>query len=237
MMSNNHKIICKCIGGSHLYKLNTEQSDTDYRSVFLNTDIGSILGINRFEEQTLNDHTNDEQKWELKKFLRMVQKGNTQSLDLLHNDNWLVCTEEFKLIQKHIDSLINSKQIYRSLKGYLQGERKFAKGTRTGKLGSKRHQDIVNLGFSPKNFASALRLCITGYIFFTEDQYPLDMSDFPILKKIKTNPEEYTCGYLSDLLDRYEKYLDEAYQNRVKTYKFDSDAANKICLECYKQFL
>lgn len=43
------KLLCKYQGGSHSYGLATKDSDIDYRGVFVNDDVSTLVGLNKHE--------------------------------------------------------------------------------------------------------------------------------------------------------------------------------------------
>ena len=153
------KIICQLLGGSHLYGLATKDSDFDYRGVFVNTDHAKILGLER------NDYVKKEDEedtifFELCHFLKGLQKTNTQFLEILFADerDFSLLNREFVEIKNNKENLIDSKQFYKSLCGYIGNESRLANGERSGKLGSKRRAQIEKYGFSPKNFSHLLKI-------------------------------------------------------------------------------
>ncbi|NBQ69782.1 MAG: hypothetical protein EBU46_13540, partial [Nitrosomonadaceae bacterium] len=103
------KIICKMLGGSHSYGLQTATSDIDYRGVFLNTDVSTIIGLDRFEHQDLKSDTEDSFYWELRHFLNLLRRGNTQGLELLFNQYWLEKDPVFQTIIDNRDQLVDTQ--------------------------------------------------------------------------------------------------------------------------------
>lgn len=77
--------------GSHLYGLNTPNSDTDYKGIFLPNKDAMLLGkpskhmkYNTTKENTPNTSDDiDIELWSLQYWLEMVRKGDTGAIDLL----------------------------------------------------------------------------------------------------------------------------------------------------------
>lgn len=113
-----NKIIFRCKFGSHLYGTNTENSDMDYKSVFipdrddlilqkaakhlqLNTKKGS-------EERNSKDDIDDE-SFSVQTFLKLLCEGQTVALDMLFCPDDLVLEEsyEWKWLKEHKDYFIH----------------------------------------------------------------------------------------------------------------------------------
>lgn len=88
----NRSTIVKMIFGSTLYGLNTFQSDTDYKGIFLPTSRDLILSKipKQFQESTGSQHSKnsredvDLEMYSLHFFLKMAYEGQTVVLDMLH---------------------------------------------------------------------------------------------------------------------------------------------------------
>lgn len=232
------KILSKCLGGSHAYGLNTPTSDTDIRGVFANEKISQIIGLDRYEHQDLRAGDTDEFYFELRHYLASLRKTNTQALELLFNEDWLELSNEFKLIQSYKHELIDSDLLYKSLRGYILGERRLANGERTGKLGGKRFAQLQKYGFSPKNFTQLFRLAWAGKIFFEEGIFPVNVRsrDEKFAKQlieIKTEPAKYSKDQLNIACDAAEQRLETAFNKRTHTYRFNQNLAHELCLHIY----
>ncbi|WP_459210146.1 nucleotidyltransferase domain-containing protein [Aquimarina rhabdastrellae] len=84
-------IIFECISGSKSYGLDSKNSDTDIRGVFIHPkkDFYSLDHIDQ-----INDETNDIVFYELKKFISLLEKNNPNILELLF-------VPDFCIIQKN----------------------------------------------------------------------------------------------------------------------------------------
>lgn len=84
------KPIVTLLFGSHLYKLNTSESDIDLKAIYLPTSNDIIMGkvIPTFNFSS-NDKTlageEDYEIYSLCKFLKMAKNGDTVALDMLHS--------------------------------------------------------------------------------------------------------------------------------------------------------
>lgn len=232
------KHICRIVAGSRLYGLETPESDTDTRGVFLNTDPGEILGLSR--RDVIKHSSDDSLLLEFRHFLSHLRKTNTSSIELLFAEGFDLLTEEFRSVRENRYRLIDSDKFFLSLLGYIHNERRLANGERTGELGGKRKVLLERYGFSPKNFSHLLRLAFCGEMFFRESVYPVCLHGQPfrdLVFSIKTKPENFTREQLNLLADDAVCRLKESYENRKDSFKFDLELANTLCLRFYYPFL
>lgn len=137
-------IIVKTVAGSHLFGTNTPTSDKDYKGIFLPTKKEILLG--QYQESK-SDTTGDDQSknssedvdvelYSLKKFLKMIRKGDTAAIELLF-------TPEDLIIEKSPiwDKIIENRDMFLSSKvsgmiGYArqQANKYGIKGSRMGEL-------------------------------------------------------------------------------------------------------
>jgi predicted nucleotidyltransferase len=236
------KVIAELIGGSHLYGLSTPDSDIDKRGVFINTEPGKILGLERFE--VLKKQTEDTLYFELCHYLKGLKNTNTQMMEFLFakEASFIILLDEFVYLRNNKYKLIDSKLLYKSLCGYIENEKRLANGERTGNLGSKRKKAVETYGFSPKNFCHLFRLAYCGKTFFETDHYPtnisLEDSNFgKFLLDVKINPDNYNKDQLTELTGLYYDQFVQAFNNRKNNYQFDLSFANEVCKKCYMPFL
>lgn len=216
------KLLCKMLGGSYAYGLNTANSDSDIRGVFVNQKTEDIIGLGHFEHFSVKEK--DIVYFELRRFLNLLAKTNSQVLEILFNQDWIITSIEWEKIQKHRHLLLDSEKFFKSLKGYIFAERKRA---------NRDSEESYN-----KRFVQALRLCWAGRIFFIKDYYPVnvikeDKEVGNLLLEIKTHPNSYEKICLNNLLDVEEKRLEVAFSQRHVNYNFNYKFANQLCLEIY----
>ncbi len=113
-LKDQNLIILECISGSKAYGLDTPQSDTDIRGVFILPQ-ERIYGLDYVEQ--VGDKKNDIVYYELGRFIQLLVKNNPNILELL-------ATPEDKILTKHpiIDHLspeiFLSKQCKNTFGGY-----------------------------------------------------------------------------------------------------------------------
>lgn len=233
------KVLCNYFGGSISYGLNTPSSDKDIRGLYLCDEISEIIGIGRRNDFKCSQNSvEDVMLWELRHFLNLLKRGNTMCLEMMYNENWIVCTDEFKLIQSFKNRLIDSHNLYKCLRGYCQSERSLVLGERTGVLGSKRQLDLKTYGYSYKNAVQFLRLCLCGRVFFQDGYFPVNVRSMDgLLFDIKTNPQKYSKDDVIKLMNDYEKSLEASYNTIKIEYKYNDDVANRLCYDLYMPVL
>lgn len=237
------KFLCKTLGGSTAYGLNTPESDVDYRGVFINTDPASILGLSRFDT-VQKQETEDEAYFEVRKFFELLKKGNTGALELLFTpkNNFIELDPVFEEVLVNKTRFIDTERMFSCLRGYMQSELRLANGERTGQLGRKRKATLEKYGFSPKNFVQLFRLAHCGITLFQEGNFPVNiMQHCPTLGsqllELKTNPFLYNKEQLNRDYYVNESALVSAYETRKYTYSFDVEYANDILRRLYLPYL
>lgn len=111
--------IFKGIVGSQAFGLTTETSDTDYRSVYIqsNEDILS----NRYIPQ--QDYTKDDVGYEIRRFLELAEKGNPNILELLYLPEHCIIrkTPEWDLLLSYKKYFL-TKECYKTFTSYAKSQ-------------------------------------------------------------------------------------------------------------------
>jgi len=240
-------ILAKLIGGSRLYGLSSQDSDVDFRSVFINTEPAKILGLERFDSKVKQNDDEDDVAFELRHFLSLLKKSNTQVMEMLCVDEnaFVELDNEFNiLVLRQRTRFFDTNYLFSTLRGYIQGEKKRTNGERKGQLGKKRHISVEKYGYSYKNAIHCLRLARTGIEFFKTGRYLVNCRDFGadfynLLLSIKNSPEKFGVKDINDLIDVYEGEMARAYAERSEAndYVFDYDYANLVLTEMYKKYI
>jgi predicted nucleotidyltransferase len=238
---NNQKVICRGVGGSRAYGLETPTSDTDWRGIFLNVELKYILGLDKYEHQEYIKGEDEKYK-EFRHFLNMCRKSNTEAMEMLFNDHWDMVTTEFLNVQKNRLKLIDTTMAFKCLCGYMQGERRLMNGERTGQLGSKRKESIDKFGYSPKNAVQMVRLAWAGCWLFEKGTFPVNVREndpelCEYLLDVKTHPERYTKAEMNDETNWWEEKMKRTFDSRNFNYEFDNDLANQMVYDMYMPLL
>ena len=156
-----HRVIYRCVIGSRAYGLETEDSDTDRRGIYLPpADLHwSLYGV---PEQLENEET-QESYWELQKFLIMALKGNPNILECLYTP---VVEHATPLAQELLDmrSVFLSRLVYQTYNGYVMSQFK------------RMQADIRNHGqVKWKHVMHLIRLLLSGIHVLREATVPVDV--------------------------------------------------------------
>jgi hypothetical protein len=235
------KTLCKYLGGSHLYGMNTPASDIDERGVFMNTDPLYVYGFHRLDNQVKQTAEEDVMMHELTQFLKLATKSNTQTLECLFapDDAFSYMALDFQaLVRNERYRFLDSVQLFKSLRGYLHNEMRLALGERTGLLGSKRKNALEEYGFSYKNFGHLFRLAECGRQFFKDGVYPVRLVDFnsdlhDFCMDVKLNPGNHNKDDLRAKALELERLMVEAFEARSKTYEPDIEYVGHILSHFY----
>jgi predicted nucleotidyltransferase len=234
-------ILAKYLGGSHMYSLSTPESDIDEREIFLNEDPAYILGTKRFDQEVKNNEQEDVYKVELRKFLELTKKGNTQSIEVLFaNDSSFEYLDPIvKEMRKNRNKLVDSDKLFKVISSFIHAQ-KFLMfdDKRKVKEGSKRATEIEKYGYVPKAAVTAIRLAVSGIYFFRGGNYRVEVGGLaPVLKQVKFHPETFTADDMRDLVEDWDTHLKEVYdRTEIKTI-FDEDYANNLLVDSYMPFL
>ncbi len=239
------------MGGSHSYGLNTPASDVDLRGVYIVTNLAQIIDPHSYQTSKCDVWNTDPEKdqedkvyFEVRHFLHLLKKGNTQSVEMLFNKSWTKNTHYFQAIQKKKNFLLAPGNIYHATKGYSFSEYQLAVGTRTGKLGCKRQSQVDKYGFSPKNWCNLLRILYCAETFFKTGEYPVSLIGsyiHPQLLEIKCNPERFTVTRLNEMYFERQGAFQLAWatcETKIsQQYLFDDTIAAELMMSCYRDQL
>lgn len=138
------KILIKTVAGSHLFGTNTEESDMDYKGVFLPSPKDILL--NNYKDTISQSTGNSSEKnnstdvdiefYSLKKFLKMAKRGDTAALELLFTPDDFIIEKDplWDFIIENRSQLLSSKVT--GMIGYArqQANKYGIKGSRMGEL-------------------------------------------------------------------------------------------------------
>lgn len=138
------KILIKAQAGSHLFGTNTETSDMDYKGVYLPEADQILLGTYpESTSYTTGDSNSKNSKddidielYSLKKFFKMIRRGDTAALELLFTPEHLIIEKDpmWDEILTYRDQLLSSR--VSAMIGYArqQANKYGIKGSRMGEL-------------------------------------------------------------------------------------------------------
>lgn len=232
-------VIVKMKAGSHLYGTNSDQSDSDYKGIYLPESSDIIL---KKDKDVINFNTNnssekntkkdvDVEYYSLYKFLQLCKKGETVAIDMLHTpDNMLEKTSEaWEFIRKN-----RSKFYTTSISAFLgycksQAIKYGEKGNRLAAVENayevlKEINEIY--GHESKNLLSDVwhYLYINGeYCYFSNDEYG---HWYNVLDKkfLNSTTSTYVMNQLYSIKTSYGKRVINAKENKGVDWKAISHA-------------
>lgn len=219
------RIIVKTVAGSHLFGTNTENSDTDYKGVFIPSSDSIILGnyADTARSSTGDDGSRntkddvDTEFYSLRKFLLMLENGDTAAIELLFTPDQFIIekTQEWDEIVAIRHTLVSKK--INAMIGYArqQANKYGIKGSRMGEL---------------NNVVSALKTLEQSHDFprpklkHSWEQLQETLSGFKYVNFITLHPTSDTSRPAIDILGK----------------RFDQDAPFNVVIKClndeYKRY-
>lgn len=160
------RVIYRCVVGSRAFGLDTEESDTDRRGIYLPPAElhWSLYGV---PEQLENDGPvtwkGEECYWELQKFLIMALKGNPNILECLYTPLVEHATPLADELLAMRDAFL-SRLVYQTYNGYVMSQFK------------RMQADLRNQGkVKPKHVMHLIRLLVSGIHVLREGFVPVDV--------------------------------------------------------------
>ena len=216
------RVIFRCVIGSRAYGLETEDSDTDRRGIYLPpADLQwSLYGV---PEQLENDAT-QEVYWELQKFIILALKSNPNVLECLYSPIIETCTP---LAQRMLDMRESflSKLVFQTYSGYVASQFK------------KMQTDIKNQGTVKwKHVMHLLRLLLSGVHVLREGLVAVEVGDHrERLLEIKRGEVPFEDCELWRL-ELHQKFND-AFEGTSLPDRPDYKAANEFLIDARRQAL
>lgn len=139
LIKDTNSILFQYIAGSHLYKLNTPESDVDTRGIYIES-IDNILVGNI--DDICADEKNDNSFNELSKFVALLHKSDPICLESLYvpEQNILIKSNVYDLFRSYRNKFLSKKSIY-SFCGYATEQIKRARGLNKKVAQEKRFAD------------------------------------------------------------------------------------------------
>jgi uncharacterized protein len=157
------RVIYRCVIGSRAYGLDDDQSDTDYRGVFLPPAElhWSLYGV----PDQVECHETQEHYWELQRFLVLALKANPNVLECLYTplvEKATPLAEELLGMR----SIFLSRLVYQTYNGYVMSQFK------------KMQADLRNQGqVKWKHVMHLIRLLISGISALREGSVPVRVDE------------------------------------------------------------
>lgn len=196
--------IVKHVAGSVMYDLATAESDVDIKGVYVNRDPEVLFGLKTDNGKVTTSEEEDVALFELRRFFQLLRKTNTNALESLffRYKHIIDDSETYRTIRQNRSEFIDSKQLLRSLAGYMHGEYRLTIGERSGKLGGKRKEALEKYGYSYKNLVHMKRLLNAAKKFFKDGDFQTSLYGDPIrdeLLDMKLHPEKISADKAKEI--------------------------------------
>jgi uncharacterized protein len=215
-------IIYRCIVGSRAYGLDTDDSDTDLRGIYLApTELQwSLYGA----PEQFEDNANQECYWELQKFLIMALRANPNILECLYSPLVEKITPLGKELLQIRESFL-SQMIFQTFNGYAMSQFK------------KIEQDRRNTGeVRWKHAMHLLRLLLSGAATLREGRVPV---------RVETHREQLLTVKRGELpwpeVESWRLQLHREFEDALQSTKLperpDYETANRFLLKARRSAL
>jgi effector-binding domain-containing protein len=186
-------LLLKCISGSNSYGLQLPTSDIDYKGVFC-LPKQTLFSLENIEQ--VNNETNDEVYYELKRFIDLLYKNNPNILELLNTPEDCILFKH-PLIDKVKSELFLSKLCKDTFAGYAVTQIKKAKGL---------NKKVINP-------IDEKRKTVLDFCYVLEQQQTIKLQDW-----LKQTGYKYSdCGLvtLSHMKDSYAVYHTSQFEQGI----------------------
>jgi predicted nucleotidyltransferase len=225
---NNNEIILKVLVGSRAHGLHTENSDFDYRGVFvLPTErlfqLGSKIDQTSWIEPPKDTPGKiDDTTWEIQKFLLLATKCNPTILETffsppIYKNEWGT-----RLIEL-FPHVWNSEDVKNAFIGYGLNQRK------------KFFENQDNR--APKYATAYLRTLYNAWELLSTGTFHLDMTDTPVFEQLKRfKAGDYTIGEVIQSCYEWQTKVELAYKKNPNKMT-DLEPVNQFLLDIRKYYL
>lgn len=124
-MSIKEYVLLEGIVGSKAYKLDTEDSDTDIKGIFVHRTI-DLVGLKPYTEtynkQNCDNIVDDHEYTEVGKFVKLCLKCNPTYLEMLFLDEYIKTSYQGNLLLNIKDSFLSTNKVISSYCGYANSQ-------------------------------------------------------------------------------------------------------------------
>ncbi len=215
-------IIYRCVVGSRAFGLESEDSDTDRRGIYLPSAAmqWSLYGV----PEQLENNATQECYWELQKFLILALKANPNILECL----WTPLVETATPIAEELLAMREcflSKLVYQTYNGYVMSQFK------------KLEQDLRSTGaIKWKHAMHLIRLLMSGVTVLKDGFVPVNVGDRrELLLAIKRGQLDW--GEVNQLCLSLHKDFDAALAGTMLPDRPDYERANAFLLNARRSMI
>jgi predicted nucleotidyltransferase len=177
--------------------------------------------------------------YELRKFIKLLLKGNPNVLSLLwiKPEHYILISEFGKMLLENKRSFLGKEALYKSFMGYANGQLKRMTHFKTeGYMGKKRKHLVEKYKFDTKNAGHLIRLLLMGIeTLNTNKPKVFRDKDVNTLLDIKTG--KWSLEKVKDLAKKLFKLAEEAYTRSTLPDKSDYLMAEKMTMEILMDYI
>jgi len=194
------------------------------------------LGLKKFESYDCFEGSIDLVVYDIKKYIRLLLKGNPNVLGLLwlSPNHYILKTDLGNRLIENRDMFI-SKQCYKSFTGYAYGQlRRMTHFRFEGYMGQKRKELVEKFGYDCKNAGHLIRLLKMGIELLITGELNVLRHDRQQLIAIKRG--EWPLEKVQDEAQHLFKLAEEAFVRSKLPAKPNFNKANELCTSIIKDF-
>ena len=189
------------------------------------------MGLDQWEGKETFLREWDVVVYEVRKFLRLLEKANPNVLSLLwlQPHHYLLIEAGGQMLLDH-RQMFMTKQLYDSFTGYAYGQlKRMTHHTYHGFMGDKRKKLVDQFGFDCKNSSHLVRLLRMGIEALVTGELHVFRHDAPQLLEIKRG--EWTLEQVQAESQRLFHRAEEAFDRCTLPNHADHAAVNKLAVE------
>lgn len=215
------RVILKTVVGSRLHQLHNENSDYDYRGIFVH-DLADLLSpFKKLKNTSWIEGDEDNTSYELRDFCKFATMGNNTILEILWSNLEVMNTHWGKKLQNNRQRFLHSERIYQAHKGYAESQYRkmnlFTPDKRT-----------------PKFAVAYLRVLQQGIqLLQTGDFDPVVTQDRDFLLDVKYNFNNSLIPELGRKFTEYQVAITDAYIKNPNKFTPDYAWIEKFIYDTY----
>lgn len=215
----NKELMIKVLVGSRAHKLHNEDSDYDYRGVFVYpTEDILKLGGGKLKGTSWIEGKDDDTSWEIGHFLMMATKCNPTILEVFFAPE-IECTQEGKALKELFPYIWNANDVKNAFIGYGLNQRKKLLDNKDGR--------------ACKYAVAYLRTLLLAHELLLTGEFTVDMTEhieYGTLKKWKAG--QFEAGEVIQKCLDWQKRVEEVAESCEK--ETDIDKVNEFLIKIRK---
>lgn len=116
------KTIAKVVVGSRLHKTANEQSDWDYRGIYMDDLKDALSPFQTHKTTSWIEGDEDNTAYELREFCKLATKGNATILEVFFSDLVIKTTDIHKKMQENWKKFMDTQAFIQASRGYMQNQ-------------------------------------------------------------------------------------------------------------------